>query len=247
MPNGGSDCCGTCWFNSNNEGKPGYHGSKNPGKVRCIIRDIEVPVPFYTYCVNHPHHNKSKIEVPLGPVYVYEYPNRVKWLDPPKNEEITLKLLEQLDSITNEVQFHYPSPIDLEITVIQQLKEMKEERAIPGLLKIIGMNIDIYQDYDWNDIHHAGIRNKASIVGAAIEALLYITDGTYLDQVEKFVDKGLESYDPKNYNQERDNFAVIRYHLFSGLKYCPPEKCKELLEKANNDPHESIRNLTKKK
>jgi hypothetical protein len=24
MPNGGSDCCGTCWFNSTHQGQVGY-------------------------------------------------------------------------------------------------------------------------------------------------------------------------------------------------------------------------------
>ena len=56
MPNGGSDCCGTCWFNSANEGKPGYREGPPPRKVRCTIRGLE-------------------IEVPIGPVYVTDdYP-----------------------------------------------------------------------------------------------------------------------------------------------------------------------------
>lgn len=27
MPNGGSDCCGTCWFNSDNKSKAEYNQS----------------------------------------------------------------------------------------------------------------------------------------------------------------------------------------------------------------------------
>lgn len=30
MPNGGSDCCGTRWFNVKNKGKPGYSHTDDP-------------------------------------------------------------------------------------------------------------------------------------------------------------------------------------------------------------------------
>lgn len=239
MPNGGSDCCGTCCFNSKNDGEPGYHGSKKPGKVRCIIRGIEPDDPFYTYCVNHPHHNTSRIAVPLGPVYISE--DREIWLLPPKSEEITLQYLQLLDLITNEVQTRYPSPTDLEEIVINQLKELKEERAIPGLLKIVGMDISIFQDYDQKE--HFIIRNKANIVGCAIETLLDISEGKYLDKVDFFVDKGLEKFDSKKYDHTHDNFAVIRYHLISGLKYCSQKETEDLLDVAKNDPNESVRKL----
>jgi hypothetical protein len=38
MPNGGSDCCGTCWFNSQNNEEPGYKGSEKKGAVICTIQ-----------------------------------------------------------------------------------------------------------------------------------------------------------------------------------------------------------------
>ena len=71
------------------------------------------------HCANHPHHNKQRIEVPLGPVFINE--DREIWLLPPKSEEITIKLLDLLNSITNEVQKRYPSPTDLEEVIIDQL------------------------------------------------------------------------------------------------------------------------------
>ena len=242
MPNGGSDCCGTCWFNSKNDGEPGYHGSKKPGPVRCIIRDIEPEDPFYTYCANHPHHNTSKIAVPLGPVYITE--EREVWLLPPNSEEITQQLLQILDSITNEVQTRYPSPTDLEEVVINQLKDLKEERAIPGLLKIVGMDISVFQDYDSGD--HFIIRNKASIVGCAIEALLCISGCRHLDKVDFFIDKGLDKFKSGEYNQGHDNFAVIRYHLVSGLQYCSQKERGDLLDIAKNDPNQRVRRLALK-
>lgn len=242
MPNGGSDCCGTCWFNSKNDGEPGYHGSKKPGPVRCIIRDIEPEDPFYTYCANHSHHNKSRIEVPLGPVYITE--ERKIWLLPPKSEEITVQLLQILDSITNEVQTRYPSPTDLEEVVISQLKDLKEERALPGLLKIVGMDISVFQDYDLDE--HFIIRNKASIVGCATEALLFISGGTYLEKVDFFIDKGLEKFESGDYDPAQDNFAVIRYHLVSGLRYCSQKEREDLLDIAKDDPNERVRRLALK-
>ena len=65
MPNGGSDCCGTCWFNSKNSGEQGYQGSEKEGVVKCTIRNLEIPDPFWTYCANHPHHNQNKIFITL--------------------------------------------------------------------------------------------------------------------------------------------------------------------------------------
>lgn len=47
MPNGGSDCCGTCWFNLKNKGEAGYDHVKDPEPDRCAIRTIDIPDPFY--------------------------------------------------------------------------------------------------------------------------------------------------------------------------------------------------------
>lgn len=238
MPNGGSDCCGTCWFNSKNDGEPGYHGAEKPGKVRCIIRDIEPENPFYTYCANHPHHNKLRIEVPLGPVFINE--DREIWLLPPVSEDITGQLLALLDTITNEVQKRYPSPTDLEEIIIDQLMSLKENRAIPGLLNIAHLEIKEFLNYKNED--HYFIRNKAIIVGKAIEAILFISEGKNLSDVDFFIDAGLERFNQRPYDQKKDNFSYIRYHLVSGLQYCPFYEIEDLLEIAVIDPSEKVRN-----
>lgn len=67
MPNGGSDCCGTCWFNRRNKGQAGYQHAF-PGPTQCEIRSLEITSPFYTYCANHPHRRPERDEVPIGPV-----------------------------------------------------------------------------------------------------------------------------------------------------------------------------------
>lgn len=245
MPNGGSDCCGTCWFNSKNEGKPGYHGADKPGVVRCIIRNIEIDHPFYTYCANHPHHNKQKISVPIGPVYRDDYPGREVWIEAPKSEEITVQLLELLKSITNDVQSKYPSPIDFEEIIIDQLIKLKEKRAIPGLLDIISMDVDAYRTYDPDNLEHACIRNKIPIVGKSIEALLYISNGSYLDQVDFFVDLGVFESKKQDYQEEKDSFSIIRYYFILGLQHCPFDKVTGLLDIASKDPHSTVRNAAK--
>ena len=85
MPNGGSDCCGTCWFNSTNEGQPRFR--KNPlyEGVRCTIRDVAIADPFWTYCANHPHHNLSKLTTPIDPIYVASEKthSRERWVESP--------------------------------------------------------------------------------------------------------------------------------------------------------------------
>jgi hypothetical protein len=238
MPNGGSDCCGTCWFNCKNEEKPGYHGSKKEGIVICTIREIEIPDPFWTYCANHPHHNREKIELPLGPVYIIDdYPySRKVWINPPDNERIRLKLLDLLNSITSEPQFKYPSQTDLEEEVIKQLTVLKEKRAVEGLRRIINFDVDLYRN-----LNNFIVRNKLIIVGQAIEALLQITDGNCIDEVKHFINAGIKEFNTINYNEENDKFAVIRYHLIRGLKYLNSKLAKDLLTKALEDPHSDVK------
>ena len=70
MPNGGSDCCGTCWFNRSNGGRRGSANFSRGIPSYCEIRCLDIPDPFYTYCANHPHHRSNRDPIPIGPVYV---------------------------------------------------------------------------------------------------------------------------------------------------------------------------------
>ncbi len=62
MPNGGSDCCGTCWFNTKNEGEVGYDHCDSPRPDHCEIRELKITNSFYTYCANHPHRKNESWE-----------------------------------------------------------------------------------------------------------------------------------------------------------------------------------------
>ena len=47
MPNGGSDCCGTCWFNRKNEGEAGYgKGRDSSIEPYCDIRGQAIENPL---------------------------------------------------------------------------------------------------------------------------------------------------------------------------------------------------------
>ena len=42
MPNGGSDCCGTCWFNQSLEGQRGSGNFNREIPSHCEIRDLDI-------------------------------------------------------------------------------------------------------------------------------------------------------------------------------------------------------------
>ena len=244
MPNGGADCCGTCCFNSLNEGKhiPICVGKK--GIMKCIIRDIEILRPFFTYCANHPRHNRSEIDLPIGPVFIADLENksyrRIVWLKPSDNENIRLKLLSLLNDISNEIEQKYPTQTSFEEEIINQLLENNEKRAIPSLLKIINMDIEKYRFWDNSKFESKMVKNKAIIVGLAIEALLILSGDEYLSDLEKFINIGLENIEG-GYNSKLDNFSIIRYHLVRGLKFLENKKSVELLNIAKEDLHDEVK------
>ena len=109
MPNGGSDCCGTCWFNRKNRGErdwPKHVDNTLPD--HCEIRDLAIEDPFYTYCANHPHRRPERDRIPIGPVTRHggwqedppyaEYPRYVR-KPSPDTEEVRQHLLSPLDSL----------------------------------------------------------------------------------------------------------------------------------------------------
>jgi hypothetical protein len=143
MPNGGSDCCGTCWFNLRNKGEPGYGHVYDPDLNRCVIRNLEIPNAFYTYCANHPHRNPMKLALPIGSVYTGDsLGNRKIWIpleDTPGNRQNHLELLRMLSEVMPE---EYPIGKPSLAVIIEQLVEWRESRAIPILQNIADLHID---------------------------------------------------------------------------------------------------------
>ena len=136
MPNGGGDNCGTCWFNAQNEGQEGHYFAGNPNPSICQIRNLAIRNPFYTYCANHPYRNPGRVELPIGPVWEMSGHYRVIWRLSPDAEEIRLALLAFLGRIEEKFQPEYLSGATIEDTVIWQLGEFREQRAVNDLRRI---------------------------------------------------------------------------------------------------------------
>jgi len=144
MPNGGSDCCGTCWFNRVNQGEAGYRRAFSREEAHCEIRDLPIEDPFYTYCVNHPHHRPDRDPIPIGPVFsggiVVEsgaaYYHRGYWQPSPDTEEIRQHLLNLLEN-RQALRSRYPWSMSTSAIIIRQLGEFRECRAIGALETIV--------------------------------------------------------------------------------------------------------------
>lgn len=140
MPNGGSDCCGTCWFNRINGGEQGSRSrGLGPNEDFCEIRDTQIADPFYTYCANHPHRRPNKDTIPIGPITVHVggglTNDREIWKLSPDTEEIRLHLIqiigESLPHIAQEDR--YPIGDRVLAVAIWQLGQFRERRALRPL------------------------------------------------------------------------------------------------------------------
>lgn len=138
MPNGGSDCCGTCWFNRRNAGEKGYSRAQDTDvEAYCEIRDVSIENPFWTYCANHPHRRPQRDPIPIGPVmragggdYQSMGSGREVWVSSPDSEEIRKHLLGLLESLPSHIAAdRYPARPGLAEVVVRQLGEFREGRA----------------------------------------------------------------------------------------------------------------------
>ncbi len=84
-------------------------------------------------------------------------------------------------------------------------------------------------------------RNKAIIVGLAVEALLQLSAGQYLADVRHLLTIGLPSDPTGSYAPKEDIFAAVRYHVVRGLRYCPAGNADVLLQSALLDPDYEVR------
>ncbi len=139
MPNGGSDCCGTCWFNRTNQGERDWQRHADESiEPYCDIRSHAIEDPFYTYCANHPHRRPDRDGIPIGPILRYAGDgmsnDREVWVESPDTEEIRQHLLELLDEFfTTVAQDRYVIGPGIGEVVIRQLGEFREERALERL------------------------------------------------------------------------------------------------------------------
>ena len=136
LPNGGSDCCGTCWFNAKNKGEAGYGHASERQPAYCTIRKLPIEDDFYTYCGNHPHRRPDRDPVPIGPVFIDKGNGRQVWSPSPDTEEVRLHLLDLLANIQQEAAEEYPIGLYSDELVVWQLGEFRESRAVADLQRI---------------------------------------------------------------------------------------------------------------
>jgi hypothetical protein len=172
MPNGGSDCCGTCWFNTRNHGQAGHGQPDRDEPSFCEIRgNLPIPNPFWTYCSNHPHHNPDRVRIPVGPVYAdagggFPY-RRAAWAPSPDTEAVRAGLLDLVRSATAESARNYPGGFSLVEATVRQLGEFREPRAVPELDRIRGFSPTPASDEPF-------ARDPGRLVALARQALLQI-------------------------------------------------------------------------
>ncbi|MEM6345553.1 MAG: HEAT repeat domain-containing protein [Bacteroidota bacterium] len=237
MSNGGSDCCGTCWFNTRN-----LHQSDEDSEqiASCSIREIEIAKPFWTYCANHPHHNPDRVEVPVGPVYINDgsYPNtRTVWLHSPDTPELRDRLIEVLERIPEVPPPEYPFGKPFVEEVIHQLIAFHEKRAIPGLMHILS-----FDPLSSSEEKSPFKTTRIGTVALAVEALATIGGAASLEGWKHFVTIGRPDLAGEaSYYAGEDRLAVIRYHAVRGLRYCDGDETMRLLKIALQDPHEEVR------
>ena len=143
MPNGGSDCCGTCWFNAKNKGLAGYEHAHDSEPAFCTIRNLPIKDPFYTYCGNHPYRRPEGDPIPIGPVYVEgNSGDREIWKASPDTEEIRQHLLMLLDQMDDRPVSDYPLGSATDESVIRQLGEFREQRALERLRQLATIQPD---------------------------------------------------------------------------------------------------------
>ncbi len=134
MPNGGSDCCGSCWFNRANNGTPGIMNTDPGIPSFCEIRGLAIPDPGYTYCANHPYRRPKRDAIPIGPVYVGDADGvRKLWQPSPDTEEIRQHLLDIVRTPAEHTDGYpfFSSPPHM--MAIQQLVDFDDPRVVNAL------------------------------------------------------------------------------------------------------------------
>jgi hypothetical protein len=246
MPNGGSDCCGTCWFNKKNRGQAGYNHMDSNEKDYCIIRDLEIEFPFYTYCANHPHHNPNKIDKPVGSVYTGDSSGfRWIWRKSPDTEEIRLTLLTLLKTLPEEPNPEYPTATQFDEEIIRQLQEFNEPRAIPGLKRVLqfkpyAMTQDIKDETTQKTYAPSFRKTRIETIACAIEALAAIEKDRCLFNIIPFLIIGIIRKKKSSDNPKDDIYSIIRYSTVKALDYCESPQAFALLQVALQDPDKDI-------
>ena len=138
MPNGGPDCCGTCWYDNANIVSGRHSTGPDEGFHFCTIRQFAPTDPYWTYCYNHRDWQPEGDPVPLGPAYgikneaAHGY-EREPITPFPDSEAIRAHLLAILES---SGEGGLVTPL-LEVA-LDHIEALGERRSIPALRRIVG-------------------------------------------------------------------------------------------------------------
>jgi len=225
MPNGGIDNCSTCWFNEANDGIVGLH---NPdGRQHCIIRDVEIKNPYYTYCANHPFHAPDRLEVPVGPVV--EGNLRELLFASPDTLAIRETLLQILDAMVEVPQSDCNSTW-LEEQAVEQLGNFAEPKAQGGLLRAANFN-PFASPPDDREKPRISSRGRVWTVTVAIKALAQIAPDEAIPIIEKYLMPPVVTPNTPHGQWPSE----IRFHSVMALGGILSERATELLTIATDD------------
>jgi hypothetical protein len=200
MPNGGSDNCGTCWFNRRNNGRYAQVVDRSaegqpPDECMLRVQPITTP-PFYTYCANHPQHNSEDGQVlrsqtsegsiyydfgptvPIGPILTMKShaEGRVLSADSPDSAYVREYLL----AIAKDMhRGNWPLNTVERIpqrwhAVLWQLGEFREQRAVPALQALLAVQLPSRDEQLKNPLAHLWARRWEDLQESARKALAKI-------------------------------------------------------------------------
>ncbi len=131
-----SDSCLSCCFNTRNRRVPDGR-EEAEAEPRCLVRRFFIEEPSVTHCANHPLRYPRRLETPVGPVYRTDpFGQRTIWRLSADTDEIRLQLLRLLEEVPEEPRPEYPFGTPFDETLIWQLGEFQERRAVEGLRRI---------------------------------------------------------------------------------------------------------------
>lgn len=154
VPNGGPDCCGTCWYNNANivSGRRSTHPDQ--GHHFCTIRQFAIEVPFWTYCFNHRDWSPVGEPIPVGPVYRFGHgpdgeDGRYPVDELPDSEQVRMNLLRILQDFSDGSMKESAIPMKV---VLDHLEALGERRAIPILEALLDREWDLMPGVGFSDI-----------------------------------------------------------------------------------------------
>lgn len=170
MPNGGTDNCMICEFNTNNRKSHDIEIRKSMQEIHeikdkeartkaltelfgesdtfksghCRIRDFEIERAPYTYCANHDYRNPERHDIPVGPAFEGDsYQNRWIVQLSPDSASIRERLLQLLSEVNMTPAVEYRPGYSMWEMAIYQVGLFRDRRAVPDLERIAKLPLDV--------------------------------------------------------------------------------------------------------